>query len=281
MSLTDALNHAGALNERFSAMHGVVETRRDGPSLHTAASLQAAGPIRPAFSDRDFTLGAGSEITNLGLKRYRHCNRSRCNRWGLCQSFALPRNRGTIHHIRGNDSVNDEANRLFEEYQIQASAGSLLFRRWPFKKYPTRGPFLSNYFSQHSGEAYQVFACFALIRIPLMKFPLDSSQTVQFEDASSAIVGAHHLIETRVAAALRIAHPFNEVLSVAYLETHSMAFHSDNEEGLGPVVAGLSPGSPAVLTFRPTAKPKEGQHRAELFLVLHHEDILVMKGPGV
>ncbi|KAJ7801784.1 hypothetical protein B0H14DRAFT_2894425, partial [Mycena olivaceomarginata] len=47
------------------------------------------------------------------------------------------------------------------------------------------------------------------------------------------------------------------------------------------VVAGLSLGSPAVMAFRPTAKPKEGQHRAELCLVLHHGDILVMEGTGI
>ncbi|KAJ7794467.1 hypothetical protein B0H14DRAFT_3093767 [Mycena olivaceomarginata] len=133
---------------------------------------------------------------------------------------------------------------LFQEYQIQASTRSLLFRRWRLKK-------------------------------------ARSSDTVPFKEAPSAVIGARHLIEPRVAAALGKAHSFNELLSVAYLEAQSMAFHSDNEKGLGPVVAGLSLGSPAVMAFRPTAKPKKGQHRAELCLVLHHGDILVMEGTGI
>ncbi|KAJ7501989.1 hypothetical protein B0H11DRAFT_1713042, partial [Mycena galericulata] len=158
-------------------------------------------------------------------------------------------------------------NRLFEEYQIQASAGSLLFRRWPLKKvlpfalfFP--GPFLSSYFSQNSGEAYQYVG--------------GSGQTVPFEEASSAVLDARHLIETRVAAAVGTLHCFNEVLSVAYLEKQKMAYHSDDEQGLGPVVAGLSLGSPAVMSFRSIVK-----HRPELSIALLHGDILVMEGTGI
>ncbi|KAJ7909898.1 2OG-Fe(II) oxygenase superfamily-domain-containing protein [Mycena leptocephala] len=130
-----------------------------------------------------------------------------------------------------------------------------------------RGPFLASYFSHNSGESYQYVG--------------GSSDTVPFKEAPSAVIGARHLIETRGAAALGKAHSFNELLSVVYLEAQSMAFHSDNEKGLGPVVAGLSLGSPAVMAFRLTAKPKDGPHRADLCLVLHHGDILVMEGTGV
>ncbi|KAJ7877717.1 hypothetical protein B0H14DRAFT_2712456, partial [Mycena olivaceomarginata] len=60
-----------------------------------------------------------------------------------------------------------------------------------------------------------------------------------------------------------------------------MAFPSDNEIGLGPVVAGLSLGSPATMAFRTLVKPEGGQHRSDLSLVLQHGDILVMEGAGV
>ncbi|KAJ7932121.1 alpha-ketoglutarate-dependent dioxygenase AlkB-like protein, partial [Mycena leptocephala] len=174
--------------------------------------------------------------------------------------------RGTIHHIRGSDTVNGEANRLLEEYQIQASAGTLLFRRWPLKRV-LRGAFRSSYFSQNSGETYQYIG--------------GSNQTVTFNNAPGAVVDALHLIQTRLQAALGRPYQFNELLSVAYLEKQLMAYHSDNEQGLGPVVAGLSLGSPAVMNFRTAVKPQNGQHRAELTLLLQHGDILVMEGAGV
>ncbi|KAJ7886559.1 hypothetical protein B0H14DRAFT_3431137 [Mycena olivaceomarginata] len=129
------------------------------------------------------------------------------------------------------------------------------------------GTFLSNFFSHNSGEAYHYVA--------------GSGQTIPLNDAPSAVGDAHHLIESRVAVALGQPCIFNEVLSVAYLDAQSMAFHSDNEIGLGPVVAGLSLGSPATMAFRTLVKPEGGQHRSDLSLVLQHGDILVMEGAGV
>jgi hypothetical protein len=32
---------------------------------------------------------------------------------------------------------------------------------------------------------------------------------------------------------------FNELLNAAYMEKQSMAFHTDNEKGLGPIVSSL------------------------------------------
>ncbi|KAJ7884819.1 hypothetical protein B0H14DRAFT_3740903 [Mycena olivaceomarginata] len=198
--------------------------------VHTAAALQSVGPVTRRYRDRDFILapdsgeaclGQGFElemaelprITKLVLKRYTHSNG-----WGFCQSFALPDNRGTVHHIRGSDSLNYLANHLLENYQIQAFNGSLKLRRYPLKK--RTGPF----FRTFSRTIYVA----------------GSSQTIPLNDAPSAVGDAHHLIESRVAAALGQPCIFNEVLSVAYLDAQSMAFHSDNEIGLGPVVAGLS-----------------------------------------
>jgi len=76
---------------------------------------------------------------------------------------------------------------------------------------------------------------------------------------------------------------FNEVLSAAYMERQKMAFHSDNEVGLGPVVAGLSLGSPALMHFRIHAKhdPLRKQKGNLLSFVLRHGDVLVMDGAGV
>lgn len=45
--------------------------------------------------------------------------------------------------------------------------------------------------------------------------------------------------------------PFNEALSICYLEGMKMQYHSDAESGLGDVVASLSLGSAAIMDFRP------------------------------
>ncbi|KAG5647047.1 hypothetical protein DXG03_001417 [Asterophora parasitica] len=64
-----------------------------------------------------------------------------------------------------------------------------------------------------------------------------------------------------------------------------MAFHSDSERGLGPFVAGLSLGSPALMHFRAHRKfrlDEEAKTQAiALTVVLRHGDILVMDGDGV
>ncbi|KAJ7629168.1 hypothetical protein DFH06DRAFT_1006185, partial [Mycena polygramma] len=153
-----------------------------------------------------------------------------------------------------------ESDRILEDYQLQASAGTLSFRRYPLTQHGAAGTFLSTYYSQNSGEVY--------------KYVAGTEQTVPLDEAPKAVIDAHHLIETRVKAALEIEHTFNEVLSVAYLEKQAMAYHSDDEKGLGPVIAGLSLGQTAV-------KPAVGQHRSQLSILLQHGDILVMEGAGV
>ena len=60
--------------------------------------------------------------------------------------------------------------------------------------------------------------------------------------------------------------PFNELLTAAYMEKQSMGFHTDGERGLGPVVASLSMGSPAIMKFRTL----ENKKTVVLTLVLRH-----------
>ncbi|KAJ7470891.1 hypothetical protein FB451DRAFT_1472612 [Mycena latifolia] len=209
--------------------------------VQTASSLQHPPPAR--FQRVDYDLDASSDMTLLPVQRYKYSDG-----WGIRQSFQLPDNRGTIHHIRGSASVNKEADHIFEKYQRQSAGGSLLFRRWPLKTYVG-----------------------------------GSDQTVPLAQAPSAVVDAHKLITTRLGAALGQKYEFNEVLSVAYLEKQKMAFHSDDEKGLGPVVAGLSLGSPAVMHFRlaKNAKEKAARNKILLTVRLEHGDILVMEGAGV
>ncbi|KAJ6577681.1 hypothetical protein B0H19DRAFT_1062274 [Mycena capillaripes] len=108
---------------------------------------------------------------------------------------------GTIHHVRGSQLLNGEADQLLELYQTQASAGELLFRRWPL-----------NRCKDSFGLA-----------ISLTIYVGGGNQTVPLSEASSAVGYAQRLIQDRLKAALGKKHQFNEVLSVAYLEKQAMA----------------------------------------------------------
>lgn len=74
------------------------------------------------------------------------------------------------------------------------------------------------------------------------------------------------VIRTRAAIMLGEYPPFNELLTAAYMEKQSMGFHTDGERGLGPVVASLSMGSPAIMKFR----TMEDRKTIVLSLVLRH-----------
>ncbi|KAF8070689.1 hypothetical protein FPV67DRAFT_1036975 [Lyophyllum atratum] len=194
------------------------------------------------------------------------------NGMGQRQTFILPTGRGQIHHIQSTTPQgNSDADRIFEKYQEHMSAGRLKFRRWPMRAHKCRGPLLTNYFSHNSGEPYQYVG--------------GTDNTVPFSKTSSAVTGARNLIQKRISQALGMNHEFNEVLSVAYMERQKMAFHSDSERGLGPVVAGLSLGSPALMHFRVHHKylrEDEIEHKPiALTVVLRHGDVLVMDGAGV
>ncbi|KZP05944.1 hypothetical protein FIBSPDRAFT_765177 [Athelia psychrophila] len=180
--------------------------------------------------------------------------------------YILPYSRGVIHLIRGNVRANREADAIFEQYQREAgTAEKLVFRRFPLRAV-SRGPLLTNYFSQNSGEPYQYVG--------------GTDNTVPFSDTAEAVNNALELIRTRAEAALNRRPDFNEILSAAYMEQQKMAFHSDSERGLGPVVASLSLGSAAHMHFRPHVKLEEGRENA-LSLVLRHGDVVVMEGAEV
>ncbi|KAG0708360.1 hypothetical protein DFH29DRAFT_892124 [Suillus ampliporus] len=184
-------------------------------------------------------------------------------------TFILPDRRGMIHLILGTPLANKQADEIFRQYQDQADKGELLLRRYPLRANKLRGTFLTNYFSQNSGEPYQYVG--------------GTGNTVPFDEAPSSVCGALALIKERSRLALQKDIPFNEILSAAYMERQKMSFHSDSERGLGPVVASLSLGSAAFMHFRPRATSKETKHTLSnvLTLILRHGDVLIMEGDGV
>ncbi|KAG1746118.1 hypothetical protein EDB19DRAFT_1690476 [Suillus lakei] len=183
-------------------------------------------------------------------------------------TFILPDERGKIHLILGTPLANKQADEIFRQYQEQADEGELLLKRYPLRLAKIRGTFLTNYFSQNSGEPYQYVG--------------GTGNTVPFDKAPSSVCGALALIKERSRLALQKDIPFNEILSAAYMERQKMSFHSDSEQGLGPVVASLSLGSAAFMHFRHRATSKEAKHPSNaLTLILRHGDVLIMEGDGV
>lgn len=184
-------------------------------------------------------------------------------------TFILPNEIGRIHLLLGTPLANKQADEIFRQYQEQAEEGELLLRRYPLRLKKLRGTFLTNYFSQNSGEPYQYVG--------------GTGNTVPFDKAPSSVCGALALIKERSRLALQKDIPFNEILSAAYMEKQKMSFHSDSERGLGPVVASLSLGSAAFMHFRARATSKEPKHSSSnvLTLILRHGDVLIMEGDGV
>ncbi|PBK85077.1 hypothetical protein ARMGADRAFT_942461 [Armillaria gallica] len=72
---------------------------------------------------------------------------------------------------------------------------------------------------------------------------------------------------------------FNELLSVAYLPNQSMAFHSDDEQGVQGFIAGLLLGSDATMDF--CCKGDVKNCPTLLTVTLSHGDILVMDGDTI
>ncbi|KAI6094269.1 hypothetical protein EDD16DRAFT_1503424, partial [Pisolithus croceorrhizus] len=152
------------------------------------------------------------------------------------QTFTLPYNIGKVHFIPGTSMANKDANRIFDSYQRQATCGESALSNGQFTSLITcivRGMLLCNYFSQNSGEPYNYVG--------------GATHSVPLANAPNCVREALDLIMERAQMVVGQEAQFNEVLTAAYLESQKMSFHSDNEKGLGPVVATLSLGSPATM----------------------------------
>lgn len=185
------------------------------------------------------------------------------------QTFVLPSNIGRIHLITGGPLSVREVDEIFQVYQQQASCGELKLQRYPLRTHKVRGTLLTNYFSQNSGEPY--------------KYVGEAANSVPLAQAPNCVQAALDMIKERVHLAINSRLQFNEVLTAAYLANQKMSFHSDDEKGLGPVVASLSLGSPAVMHFRHhiTAAGPSQPNEIVMSLILRHGNVLVMEGHGV
>ncbi|EJD02938.1 uncharacterized protein FOMMEDRAFT_107970 [Fomitiporia mediterranea MF3/22] len=203
----------------------------------------------------------GSEI-KLSTRKWR-CHRN--SEVGLNYVFELPCNRGRIHLVSGNARVNDRANTIFRQYQQDAESRSFL-RRYPLRSHHARGRMLTNYFSHNAGVPYE--------------YAVVTNITDTFDKAPQSVNDALQLIKDRTSPVIASEANFNEILTAAYMSEQKMSYHTDDERGLGPVVASLSLGSIAYMHFR-LRKSKNSRPDMQLSLVLRHGDVLIMEGAEI
>ncbi|KAI0744219.1 hypothetical protein C8Q80DRAFT_885446 [Daedaleopsis nitida] len=156
--------------------------------------------------------------------------------------YVLPECRGKIYLIQGRRIINQIADEIFREYQEQAKAGDLQFRRFPLKS--------------NSGEPYQYIG--------------GTGNTVPFDAAPSAVIKARDLIHSRMMSVMKAEssnpYRFNEVLSAAYMEEQSMSFHSDAETcrclyaPLPPTTGNLNPAQGDVMIMDGAAIQEYYEH---------------------
>ncbi|ODO09256.1 hypothetical protein I350_02856 [Cryptococcus amylolentus CBS 6273] len=164
---------------------------------------------------------------------------------------------GKIYHIMPFDK--EYATELFYEYQREATS-----KPWFQRRSLKSGSLLAQHFAFNSGVPY--------------KYIVDTLST-PFDESPACVTKAVERITSSVATVLGEEYQFNEILSVCYREGQKMGYHDDGEPGLGPVVASLSLGSSAIMSFRPKPGEKQrGNTDVALNITLSHGDFMIMEG---
>ncbi|KAG8709668.1 hypothetical protein FRC09_000527 [Ceratobasidium sp. 395] len=198
--------------------------------------------------------------------------------------YHLPDDIGQIVHVLNNPAASKTPDDLFEQYQKDACERDM-FQRHAMKTHGVKGELYAQHFTFNAGAPYKYVA---------------EAASTPFEQCPESIRNALGHIRYLCEGALGLSDTqFNELLSVAYAEGQEMNFHSDDEPGLGPVVAGLTLGSSAEMTFRHNMSIKknqiykngpyrpsesrtiEVQNERILQVTLSHGDLLIMNGAKI
>ncbi|KAK8070945.1 hypothetical protein PG997_011148 [Apiospora hydei] len=175
-----------------------------------------------------------------------------------------------------------------DELYLNMQNEDLRLRRNPARAKGSRREELTSHFAFNYGAFYK-FGVFV--------------NSVGFKDAPAPILaglaqldwaqslGITHLIVDRpLGKSMSLkSKKFNELLALGYFEESTISYHDDGEKELGPTVATLSLGSPAVMRFRPKRKTqlgqegrsKRGDKPSVISFVLRHGDIVIMHGTDI
>ncbi|KAK1701265.1 hypothetical protein BDP55DRAFT_538712 [Colletotrichum godetiae] len=227
-------------------------------------------------------LGQGSRLFDAGILQH-HAQINGCP----VEQFLLPdpsdssKIIGSVSIIRTNQEINAQPGGPDEMWKISnesvetfdLSRNSVVHAGLPTEK-------LTRNFLQNWGAPYKFVVA------------VDSKP---FSEAPEAFIGALKRMEwagrlTRDPSITADFTNFNELLSIGYMEEDKIGFHDDGEDTLGPTVATLSLGSPAIMFFakktknaKRTKKTKKDEEYRPVVLKfpLYHGDIVVMHGSRI
>ncbi|ROT34664.1 hypothetical protein SODALDRAFT_285960 [Sodiomyces alkalinus F11] len=182
---------------------------------------------------------------------------------------------GSVHVFRATAVTNarDEGpNSLWNEIQLASNQGFGLQRN-PVRLAGHKSEVLTRHFQQNWGAPY--------------KFVVNVLSK-SFEEAPDAILKALMRLRWAGRESVRCTTQslatdfveFNELLSLGYMEGDRIGYHDDGEDTLGPTVATLSLGSPALMAFRIKKKHNSDQ-REVLRFPIYHGDMVVMHGTDI
>ncbi|KAL2883895.1 hypothetical protein SGCOL_000530 [Colletotrichum sp. CLE4] len=248
-------------------------------------------------------LGQGSRLFDAGILQH-HAQINGCP----VEQFLLPdpsdssKIIGSVSIIRTNQEINAQPGGPDEMWKISnesvetfdLSRNSVVHAGLPTEK-------LTRNFLQNWGAPYKFVV--AVDSKPFSEAPeafigalkrMEWAGRVSIE-MSNEVLGtvdrrARHTELTRDPSITADFTNFNELLSIGYMEEDKIGFHDDGEDTLGPTVATLSLGSPAIMFFakktknaKRTKKTKKDEEYRPVVLKfpLYHGDIVVMHGSRI
>ncbi|KAG8906656.1 hypothetical protein FRB99_006357 [Tulasnella sp. 403] len=163
--------------------------------------------------------------------------------------YTLPDGCGVIYHLQCNDETKKQADNLLEEFQAVEQ-----FRRQKIANTPLSTTMLGQQFVMNSGMPYHYLSEAATVSLD--ESPPCVSKALKLINAKASLVD-HASLSTM---------PFNEALSICYFDGQKMNYHSDNERGLGGVIASLSLGHSASMDFRTYSTRSHGKRELRIEL---------------
>lgn len=168
--------------------------------------------------------------------------------------FTIPGTDGFIAHLIANKTINEEPGGP-EDMWTELQTADLGLRRRPLQCSTLQGPMLTQHFAVNYGMPYKFIAATAS-RPFTTATPAITATRSRLNWAARHCVGAAQHDQTE----------FNELLALGYFERQKIDYHDDGERGLGPTIATLSLGAPAVMKVRLKAKHHNGVSKSGVYV---------------
>ncbi|KAI0475883.1 hypothetical protein GGR56DRAFT_440989 [Xylariaceae sp. FL0804] len=210
---------------------------------------------------------------------------------------------GSVTIFRPHNKTKKKAgsfNDMFLSLQEAANTGEVDLRRNASRCRGSRMEELTSHFACNIGAPYKYGVVVETMKgfqdAPRVVLESLDKLTQAGKDAVQiATEGANsHQLALNKTSAPDVFCPFNELLTLGYFEGSHISYHDDGEKELGPTVATLSLGSPAIMAFRPKKKARIGnleeiqqvkkggaQRSAMLSFTVQHGDIVIMHGSQI